>query len=105
MLWFFDRWKRLASRVDEIARLLRAHEEPSWASDLQEMARRMRGRDYYGLEQFLRCFGGPGTLNDLVLTRNERTPPGANARLRRLLSKASARASRLKRDVDRSLIR
>ncbi|PLR28452.1 hypothetical protein SGCZBJ_03130 [Caulobacter zeae] len=69
------------------------------------MAQRVRGRDYYGLDRFLRCFGGPGTLNDLVLMRNERTLPRANARLRRLMSKASARASRLKRDMDRSNVR
>ncbi len=99
MLWFPDRWKRLASRIDEIARLLRAHGETAWAGDLQEMARRVRRRDGYGLEQLLHCFGGAGTLNDLVLMKNGTTPSRANTRLRRLISKASTLASGLRREA------
>ncbi|AYV49053.1 hypothetical protein C1707_23905 [Caulobacter flavus] len=102
MLWFLDRWKSLTSRVDEIARLLRTHGEPEWAGDLQDMARRVRRRDDYGLEAFLRCFGGAGTLNHIVLIGNGRASPQANARLRRLLSKTSTQASRLSRDVDKA---
>src|SRR5437588_343897 len=51
---------RLASLLDELAALLRAHSETRWAEWVAKDAALVRRGDAYGLTHFLSAFGGMG---------------------------------------------
>jgi hypothetical protein len=57
--------------VEEAVTLLRAHREERWAEWLERGGRLVAAGDGYGVEHLLRAFGGMGSLNDLVLGRDD----------------------------------
>lgn len=57
----------LCSDVDQLVALLRAHNLPGWSDALEKGATEIRKSDFHGVVRILHCYGGMGTLNDIIL--------------------------------------
>ncbi len=57
----------LCSDVDEIVAILRAHNMHGWARALEKGASEIRLSDFHGVIRILHCYGGMGTLNDIII--------------------------------------
>lgn len=60
----------LANLLEEAATVLRSYEQAGWADWLAKDAKHIRALDGYGIEHLLSAYGGMGSLNDVVLQRN-----------------------------------
>ena len=95
----------LASALQELGGLLRQHNEDFWAKKVDADLRLIQQFEVYGVERFLMHFGGMGSLNDVVLTReggidlDPTTRQSANSRLRMLLTRAYQAAKQILRNA------
>jgi hypothetical protein len=80
-----------ANLLHEIEAILTEHKQTFWASKIASCLVSIQKSDAYGLHQFLSFFGGMGSLNDVVLSRE-------NDRLRTLLTCAYEAGRHLERD-------
>ncbi|WP_176036696.1 DUF6966 domain-containing protein [Brucella tritici] len=58
---------RLCLDIDAIVALLRSHHLRGWAEELEKAAQEVRNSDFHGIVRALNCYGGMGTLNDIIL--------------------------------------
>jgi hypothetical protein len=79
---------RFIGLLGEIEVLLSGHNQQFWAERVSGCRKIVEQSDAYGVRRFLSCFGSMGSLNDIVLTRDETTLGTENDRLRCLLSQA-----------------
>lgn len=86
----------------EAVALLERIGEDHWAAWLRSDLAPLRRGDAYGLDHLLRAFGGMGSILDVMVTRADRYPMGAeeaaavNAELRALLSGIYTAATELR---------
>lgn len=78
----------LSSALHDLERFLRKQDQEHWAGSVGRCARVVDQSDAYGVEQFLRLFGGMGSLNDLVLWRDDDPLKAENEKLDELRSRA-----------------
>lgn len=96
----------LASLIDQVVELLKAHGEEHWAGWMEADARAMRARDGWGLEHFLAAFGGSGSLWDLVFhpmngnAESDAEGRAATERLHELLEEAHPIALDMSRELN-----
>lgn len=101
---------RLASLMDEIVGLLRAHGEESWAEWVEYDAGLIRSRDARGAEHFLAAFGSAGSLSDLIFhpfngnAASEAEGRADTERLQELLFEAQPLAQDLSRELDAAYV-
>lgn len=67
----FTNLESLCSDIDEIVVLLRTHNLPGWASVLEKGASEIRNSDFHGVMRILHCYGGMGSLNDIIIYEND----------------------------------
>ncbi len=61
----------LCSVLKAIKQILNDHAEDHWCKIVCESLQLIEQRDFHGVELILGCFGGMGSLNDLILnTKN-----------------------------------
>ena len=96
--------EHLASLMDDMAALLRAHGEENWADWIEADARAVRARDPWGLDHFLAAFGSAGSLYDLIFhplncnAETEAEGRAATDRLHELIGEAHPIALDMARD-------
>jgi hypothetical protein len=61
--------QQLEEAITQLAELLRSHSEAGWADQLVRDVELIERGDFYGVERFLRKFGGMGSLNDIALAQ------------------------------------
>lgn len=103
--WFRRKPNKLHHDVAQLAALMRAVERhlrdgnsAHWAEQVARCADIVEQSDSYGLDRFLGLFGGMGSLNDVVLHRDDVLLDHENNELHRLLNEAFELARRLKRE-------
>ena len=69
-----------------------------WSANIQRAADEVARSDAHGLQRFLGCFGGMGSLNDLVLHKNGVPLDRENDQLERLRERAWTLAERLRHE-------
>jgi hypothetical protein len=74
--------------------------ESFWATNVRRAADEVANSDAYGLERFLAFFGGMGSLNDLVLSRDGKPLGWENVHFAALKRKAWVLADELRHDID-----
>lgn len=60
---------QLCLDIDAIVALLRSHNLRGWAEELEKAAQDVRNSDFHGIVRALNCYGGMGTLNDIILAK------------------------------------
>src|SRR5437868_10253010 len=78
---------------------LRAYDQTHWADAIAGCVRAVDPSDARGVQSFLALFGGMGSLNDLVLSRDDVVLVSENDRLQDLAARAWGMATALARDV------
>lgn len=84
-------------------RALQSHLEgfnDEWASKIRKAADEVASSDAHGLRRFLGFFGGMGSLNDLVLSRDGKPLGWENVQLAALTRKAWHLAQELRHEID-----
>lgn len=89
----------LSDAMRELEQLLRDHDQSFWADQIARCLQSIDRSDAYGLQSFLALFGGMGSLNDLVLSRDGVTLRDENDRLQMLTTRAWEIASRLQKEA------
>ena len=87
-----------ANLLREIEALLREHNQTHWAAQIARCVASIERSDAHGLQRFLSFFGGMGSLNDVLLCRDEEPLAAENDRLRALVGRAYEGGRRLARD-------
>jgi hypothetical protein len=70
-----------------------------WADQVRKAADEVSNSDAHGVQRFLGLFGGMGSLNDLVLQRDDRPLSVENDKLDDLRSKAWSLADNLRHEI------
>jgi hypothetical protein len=83
--------QRLADLLREIESILNEHGQAHWAAKIAPCLVSVQRSDAHGVHRFLSFFGGMGSLNDVVLSRDD-------DRLRALLTQAWILGKSLTRD-------
>jgi len=89
----------LSDAMHEVERFLREHEQTYWADEVARSRYAVDQSDAYGLRSFLALFGGMGSLNDLVLSRDQVALQAENDQLHELTARAWKIADRLQREA------
>jgi hypothetical protein len=89
----------LAQLLRKIEGLLAKNGSARWSSSISRSRFAIENSDAWGLNTFLGMFGGMGSLNDLVLTRDGQALPAENADLQALLEEAWILGKRLQRET------
>jgi hypothetical protein len=99
--------EELAEASDDIVALLKRFGEAEWSTILARDSALIRSGDFYGVERFLRAFGGMGSLNDLVLTGfgDLIVKPSDSSEINSMLSTLRGRAYAIARDLAREFER
>ena len=71
-----------------------------WAANVRRAGDEVAKSDAYGLQRFLGLFGGMGSLNDLVLSREGIPLGGENVQLASLTRKAWRLAEELRHEIN-----
>src|ERR1700692_4794798 len=88
------RIQQLLKLLDDISAQLSGYGETHWSGWIAGDASRLRRGDLYGITHFLSAFGGMGSLNDLIICRQnghritEAETTAANEKLSQALSDA-----------------
>ena len=90
---------RFVDLLGEIEILLSGHNQQFWADRVAGCRKIAEQSDSDGVRRFLSSFGGMGSLNDFVLTRDEKTLGTESEKLRSLLSQAYDLGHSLVRDA------
>ena len=83
--------QRFADLLREIESMLNVHGQAHWAAKAAACLTSVEKSDAYGVHRFLSFFGGMGSLNDVVLSRDD-------SKLRALLSQGYQIGKSLVRD-------
>lgn len=89
---------RLANLLHKLEQHLATNGAEQWATSISRCRASVEKSDAWGLHAFLGMFGGMGSLNDLVLQRDNEMLTAENESLQVLLSDAWSLATRLQRE-------
>ena len=91
--------QKFASLLGEIEGSLGKHAQQDWAERVALCRACVERSDAYGVHRFLSFFGGMGSLNDILLSRDGSLLKAENDQLRALLTRACELANELVRDA------
>jgi hypothetical protein len=90
-----------ADSLHEVEAILSEHNQQHWAMKVARSLAIVERSDACGIRCFLSLFGGMGSLNDLVLSRDGQFLKAENDRLGTLLGRAQEAGRRLERNEER----
>jgi hypothetical protein len=90
--------RQLSERMRAIESLLRSEDHTGWADEVARCADLVEQSDAYGLERFLKLYGGMGSINDVVLYRDGTLLNVETDQLHRLLVEAATMGRQLRNE-------